>query len=72
MPFKIDADRFVQGRDAYVQKVPLLEFIGRVAKAGEENDDHGAAMVFGFLDGALADLRDCAQNAREEMEGRRV
>lgn len=68
---KIDPAHFLAGRDAYIHKTPLLEVLG---KSGNLDDDDASveSFLFGFLDGVLADIRDCARNAREEMAERGV
>lgn len=64
-----DAVHFLQGRTAYVEKMPAHEVAERVETL---DNVKGSSFLLGFLDGALADLRDCAQNAREEMAARKV
>lgn len=65
MSRKIDAAAFLEGREAYLAKIPLLQIAERTDALAER--EHGAeSFMIGFLDGALADLRDCAQRAREK------
>lgn len=67
MSHKLDAAAFLEGREAYLAKTPLLQITERTdALATDPERERGAeSFMIGFLDGALADLRDCAQRARE-------
>lgn len=67
MAKQLDATEFLAGREAYLAKTPLLQVANHVAELGDEK---GESHIFGFLDGLLADIRDCAKNAREEMAAR--
>lgn len=67
MAKQLDASEFLAGREAYRTKTPLLQVANHVAELGDEK---GESHLIGFLDGLLADIRDCAKNAREEMAAR--
>jgi hypothetical protein len=70
---KLDAFAFVEGRDAYVKKLPMLEVLHRIDEIDAEGvEDKAECFLLGFLDGVISDIRDSAQNAREEMAERRL
>ena len=64
------ASHFLEGREAYLSKTPFYQITERL-DALDRDSVHSTSFLCGFLDGALGDLRDCAQNAREEMAARR-
>lgn len=70
MPKKLDAAAFLAGREAYLDKTPLLQLVDQM----QERDaaDTGEAFACGWFDGLLTDIRDCAQNARDELAERRT
>jgi hypothetical protein len=61
---------FLEGREAYLAKIPLYQIAARIDELSDISDKSQEAFLYGFFDGALADLRDCAQNAREEIAAR--
>jgi len=68
---KVDAERFVEGREAYVASTPFLQVIERIEEIEmEENGDKSLSFFFGFLDGVLADVRLAGKNAREQIDRR--
>ena len=80
MPDKLDSHLFLEGRNAYIHRKPMFEVFeraseideiirerGRTAKPEERQDPQlcATSYVLGFIDGALADLRDLASRARK-------
>jgi hypothetical protein len=74
-------ERFVEGRDTYVARIPLLNVVERLEAIEAEAqsvgshqrhpDCHTLSFVLGFFDGMLADIRDAADNARDELAARK-
>lgn len=64
---KVDADAFLKGRAAYVEKVPVFE----IATALNSMDDpQSIGFVTGYLDGVIQDVRVSAENSRTEINQR--
>lgn len=76
-------ERFVTGRDTYVERVPFFEMLARVASIREEIaeqnktkpakdhvdvEPHIFSFAAGFFDGLLNDIREAADWAREERK----
>lgn len=71
MPKKqLDAALFLEGRERYLDKTPIWQIAERLDAIEEQDPQAPESFLAGFFDGALADLRDCAKNAREEMANR--
>jgi hypothetical protein len=71
--FKVNTGLFVEGRNTYVDNIPLLSVFARLDSIEDDPDATETdvpSFAAGWFDGLLADIRLAGKNAREEIDAR--